>query len=63
MGELYLGRGVKMKLVLISAGKFQMGSLSNSKEQPVHDVSILKPFYIGITPVTQTHTESCRQFL
>ncbi len=47
-----------MKLVLISTGKFMMGSpeldpLSKSDERPQHLVRIDKPFYLGIHEVTQ----------
>jgi len=42
--------------VLIEAGSFLMGSndsLAYPDEQPVHEVTISKPFYIGKTEVTQ----------
>jgi formylglycine-generating enzyme required for sulfatase activity len=47
-----------MKFALIPAGEFMMGSPENEKgcrdnESPVHNVKILKPFYLGIYPVTQ----------
>ena len=52
--ELDLGGGVTMKLVLIPAGKFMMG-----KEGPQqHEVTISKPFYIGVTEVTQAQYEA-----
>jgi len=55
---LELGKGVRMKLVLIKAGKFMMGepALPNSSsygESPPHEVTISKPFYMGLTEVTQ----------
>jgi formylglycine-generating enzyme required for sulfatase activity len=65
---LDLGKGVTMKLVLIPAGKFMMGSkLSPAEdvsrygadepyfalEHPRHQVTISKPFYIGVYEVTQ----------
>jgi formylglycine-generating enzyme required for sulfatase activity len=47
---LDLGRGVTMRLVLIPAGKFMMGSgrFGNQRE-----VTITRPFYMGIYEVTQ----------
>ena len=53
--EITLDLGsVKMKLVLIPAGKFMMG-LEGRKvfDGPQHEVTISKPFYIGVYPVTQ----------
>jgi len=55
---LNLGKGVKMKLVRISAGKFMMGSPESEKDRqvdegPQHKVTISRPFYMGITEVTQ----------
>ncbi len=54
---LDLGKGVKMKLVLIPAGKFVMGSPKNEKgrwaEEVQHEVIISKPFYVGNYTVTQ----------
>jgi len=65
---LDLGKGVTMKLALVPAGKFLMGSkLSaaevartyNTKEErfadehPRHEVTISRPFYMGIYEVTQ----------
>jgi formylglycine-generating enzyme required for sulfatase activity len=46
--EIDLGGGVTMKLVLIPAGKFMMG-----EEKDRHEVTISKPFYIGVTEVIQ----------
>ena len=66
--SLDLGNGVSMKLVLIPAGKFKMGNhdgpaetVANfggeeehlADEYPVHEVTISKPFYMGIHEVTQ----------
>ncbi|MBE3098690.1 MAG: formylglycine-generating enzyme family protein [Planctomycetes bacterium] len=42
-----------MKLVLIPAGKFMMGE---GKDQ--HEVTISKPFYMGVTEVTQAQYEA-----
>jgi formylglycine-generating enzyme required for sulfatase activity len=55
---LDLGKGLKMKFVLIDAGKFMMGSAEtqpgrDDDEGPVHEVTISKPFYMGVCGVTQ----------
>jgi formylglycine-generating enzyme required for sulfatase activity len=55
---LTLAKGVTMKLVLVPAGKFTMGSPDSeagrrSDEGPQHVVTISKPFYVGMTEVTQ----------
>jgi len=65
---LHLGGGVTMKLVLIPAGKFLMGSKLSPEEvvnrfgskvdafrdeHPRHQVTISKPFYMGVTEVTR----------
>jgi formylglycine-generating enzyme required for sulfatase activity len=60
---LDLGNGVAMKLVLIRAGKFVMGSPGSEEgrkadEGPQHEVSISKPFYMGLTEVTQAQYEA-----
>jgi len=52
--ELDLGGGVTMKLVLIPAGKFMMG-LEGMHQ---HEVTISKPFYMGVTEVTQAQYEA-----
>ena len=64
---LDLGDGVTLKLVEIPAGTFMMGSKYSpeeveqryggpaawyEKEHPRHEVTISKPFYMGVTPVT-----------
>jgi len=56
--ELDLGRGVKLKLALIPAGTFLMGSPEDEKERednegPQHEVTICRPFYMGTYQVTQ----------
>ena len=56
--ELDLGGGVKMKLVLIPAGEFVMGSPRSevgfeNKDIHAHKVTISRPFYMGVTEVTQ----------
>jgi len=61
--RLTLGRGVTMKLVLIPAGKFMMGSPDNeagraADEGPQREVTISKPFYMGAFEVTQAQYEA-----
>ena len=66
--SLDLGNGVSMKLVLIPAGNFKMGNHETptetvtklggneehlTDEYPVHEVTISKPFYMGIYELTQ----------
>jgi formylglycine-generating enzyme required for sulfatase activity len=48
-----LGGGVTMKLVLIRPGKFMMG---DGKDR--HEVTLSKPFYMGVTEVTQAQYEA-----
>jgi len=60
---LDLGNAVKMKLVLIRPGKFMMGSPDSEEgrradEGPQHEVIITKPFYMGVTEVTQAQYEA-----
>jgi formylglycine-generating enzyme required for sulfatase activity len=44
---------IGMELKLIPAGTFLMGSANGSSdEQPVHEVTITKPYYLGVTEVT-----------
>ena len=55
---LYLGKQVTLKLVLIPAGKFLMGSPPeeagrSEDEGPQRIVNISKPFYMGLHEVTQ----------
>jgi len=59
---LDLGNNVKMRLVLIPAGKFIMGSPATEAgrggdEGPQHEVTISKPFYMGVFEVTQEQYE------
>ena len=50
---LDLGGGVKMEMVLVPAGEFDMGSNEGpGEERPVHKVKISKPFYTGKYEVT-----------
>jgi formylglycine-generating enzyme required for sulfatase activity len=65
--EISIGNNVTMKLVLIPAGKFMMGSPIDEKgregveenrgEETLHEVTISKPFYLGIYHVTQEQYE------
>jgi len=70
---LDLGKGVTMKLALVPAGKFLMGSklspaevarLFNGKEErhanehPQREVTISRPFYMGIHEVTQAQWQA-----
>jgi formylglycine-generating enzyme required for sulfatase activity len=53
---------IGMKLTLIPAGEFMMGSpdsdrRAGSAEKPQHQVRITKPFYLGVTEVTQGQYE------
>jgi sulfatase modifying factor 1 len=55
---LDLGRGAAMKLILIPAGQFRMGSPQNEKgrfddEIPFRTVILTRPFYFGVYPVTR----------
>lgn len=50
-----LGSGVKLEMVLIPAGSFNMGG---ANEKPVHKVTITKPFYLGTYEVTQDQWEA-----
>lgn len=53
---LDLGDNVSLKMVLIPAGKFLMGSPegeeAHRKDEVLHEVTIGKPFYMGINHVT-----------
>ncbi len=42
-----------MKLTLIPAGSFQMGSYSSIDAVPIHTVRLSRPFYLGVHEVTQ----------
>src|SRR5262245_43249839 len=52
--SLDLGRGVTLALALIPAGVFLMGAGGEPRfdnEAPCHEVTITRPFYLGIFPV------------
>ncbi len=57
-----LTNSIGMKLVFIPAGEFLMGSPADDskahpEEMPQHTVRITKPFYLGVTEVTQEQYE------
>jgi formylglycine-generating enzyme required for sulfatase activity len=55
--ELDLGKGVKMNLVRIEPGKFQMGSPPDETKrygsETRHEVKLTKPYSLGVYTVTQ----------
>jgi formylglycine-generating enzyme required for sulfatase activity len=56
--SLRLAKNIDMKFVLIPAGRFLMGAPDSdtraaADERPQHMVTITKPFYMGVTEVTQ----------
>jgi formylglycine-generating enzyme required for sulfatase activity/tetratricopeptide (TPR) repeat protein len=53
-----LGNGVKMEFVQVKAGSFQMGGDKYYEGQPVHSVTISKPFYLGKYEVTQAQWQA-----
>ena len=56
-----LGKGVMLKMVLIPAGKFKMGSPiseeGRSDAETLHEVTLTNPFYMGKFEVTQEQWE------
>ena len=45
---------ISMEFRLLPAGTFRMGARGESRyEEPIHEVTISRPFYMGIYPVTQ----------
>ena len=57
-----LGKGVKLEMVLIPAGKFVMGSPKDEKDrhngETQHEVTITKSFYLGKYEVTNEQWDS-----
>ena len=55
--KIDLGKGVKLEMVLIPAGKFMMGSPASEvgrvDNETQHEVTLTKPFYMGKYEVTQ----------
>jgi len=60
--KIDLGKGVKLEMVLIPAGKFMMGSPASEvgrvDNETQHEVTLTKPFYIGKYEVTQEQWQS-----
>ena len=60
-GEKVITNSIGMKLTLIPAGKFVMGSPADEAERDPeelqHEVTITKPFYLGVFEVTQREYE------
>ncbi|HEV3082696.1 MAG TPA: formylglycine-generating enzyme family protein, partial [Gemmataceae bacterium] len=60
-GEKAITNSIGMKLALIPAGKFQMGSpeaeVDREDKELQHEESITKPFYMGVYEVTQGEWE------
>ena len=57
-----LGKGIKLDMVLIPAGKFMMGSPASEKrrnaDETQHEVTLTKPYYMGKYEVTQEQWEN-----
>ena len=57
-----LGKGIKLEMVLVPAGKFKMGSPASEKgrddDETQHEVTLTKPFYMGKYEVTQEQWEA-----
>jgi uncharacterized protein (TIGR02996 family) len=55
LGPPRLRNSVGLELVRIPAGTFRMGSddEAHADEQPAHDVTLTRPFYLGVYAVTQ----------
>ncbi len=62
LAETFTSRASGIKLKLIPAGKFLMGSAKDDRDEvlkpnddefPQHEVRITRPFYLGVTEVTQ----------
>jgi formylglycine-generating enzyme required for sulfatase activity len=55
--KIDLGKGVKLEMILIPAGKFMMGSpgaeVGRRENETQHEVTLTKPFYMGKYEVTQ----------
>ncbi|MFC1588143.1 formylglycine-generating enzyme family protein [Planctomycetota bacterium] len=50
---------IGIKMVRIQPGEFQMGSVAGDlDEKPVHLVKLTKPFYLGVTEVTQAQWDA-----
>ena len=56
-GDKVITNSLGIKLALIPAGRFLMGSpegeaYRNESEGPRHEVELTRPFYLGVCPVT-----------
>ena len=62
VGVVDLGKEVKFEMVLVSAGKFKMGSPASEAgrrtNETQHEVTLTKPFYMGKYEVTQEQWKS-----
>ena len=60
--QIDLGKGIKLEMVLIPAGKFKMGSPASEvgrvDNETQHEVTFTKPFYMGKYEVTQEQWEA-----
>ena len=60
--KIDLGKGIKLEMVLIPAGKFMMGSpaseVGRKDNETQHEVTLSKPFYMGKYEVTQGQWEN-----
>jgi len=60
--KIDLGKGVKLEMVLIPAGKFMMGSpgaeVGRKDNETLHTIILSKPFYMGKYEVTQEQWQS-----
>jgi formylglycine-generating enzyme required for sulfatase activity len=59
-----LTNSIGMKFVEIPAGTFSMGSENrDSDERPVHEVTISKPYYLGVYEVTNADGKAVKGFV
>ena len=65
-GGMEVTNSIGMKLRLIPAGEFMMGSPETESDrldtETQHRVSITKPFYLGVTEVTQEQYEKVMEY-
>jgi formylglycine-generating enzyme required for sulfatase activity len=58
-GQPWVVPGLHLRLAYVAPGRFQMGSTEGeTNELPVHDVSISRAYWIGITEVTQVEYQA-----
>ena len=62
VAEEDLGKGIKLEMVLVPAGKFMMGSPASEKgrydDETQHEVTLTKSYYMGKYAVTQEQWKS-----